>query len=118
MARTGDIDNWEYKLVKFRGFVDHERVFVRKEKDGNVGFMVFAPFITSQVLPALAQYDKPNSRTTYNGFWVNLGWVPADNTHDYDGSSPLEPIVRSFISLFETLNGYLKPSSFFLIAFK
>ena len=45
--RDNNLKNWEYKLVKLRGYFKDERFFVRRARDGRMGYLVFAPFITS-----------------------------------------------------------------------
>jgi len=39
--------NWEYKVIKIKGWFREERFFVRRSRDGKDGYLVFAPFITS-----------------------------------------------------------------------
>lgn len=41
------LEDWEYQVVKLDGFFGYERIFVRKTKNGRVGYCVFAPFVTA-----------------------------------------------------------------------
>lgn len=74
------LKNWEYKLVKLKGYFKSERFFVRRARDGKEGYLVFAPFVT-----ALQSTDIPeaahNPNLEYSVF-VNLGWVPLENKGD------------------------------------
>ncbi len=90
---TGRLIDWEYKLVKLRGYFREERFFVRRERDGQVGYLVLAPFITGIV-------DNDNSRQGQNppnehAVIINLGWVPKDNLDDIQMSSEPIPLLVS-----------------------
>jgi len=87
--RDSSLKEWEYRLVKLTGYFKEERFFVRKTRDGRVGYAVFAPFIT-----AMDDYDlkKDNNANPMleHGLMVNLGWVPIENKGDIEmGSEPI-----------------------------
>lgn len=46
MGRNAARD-WEYKYVRMTGYFREERFFIKREKDGKKGYLVFAPFVTA-----------------------------------------------------------------------
>jgi len=92
--RDGNINDWEYRLVKLKGYFKEERFFVRKTRDGRVGYAVFAPFITAIEDNDVKRETDANPILEY-GLMVNLGWVPIENKNDIEmGSEPIPPLVR------------------------
>jgi len=88
----GTLSDWEYKLVKLQGYFKEERFFVRKTKDGRVGYCVFAPFVTAMDDYDLKKDTNANPMLEY-AVMVNLGWVPIENKDDIEmGSEPIPPI--------------------------
>jgi len=86
---NSNLNDWEYRLVKLTGYFKEERLFVRKARDGRIGYSVFAPFIT-----AMDDYDlyKDNNANPMleSGIMVNLGWVPIENKGDVEmGTEPI-----------------------------
>jgi len=90
--RSNDIDDWEYRLVKIRGYFREDRFFVRREREGRTGYMVLAPFIT-----AIEDYEPlrttaANQQCEY-GLMVNLGWVPIENKGDITRAADPLPLL-------------------------
>jgi surfeit locus 1 family protein len=48
--RAHNIVDWEYRLVKVYGYFKDERAFVKRQRNGQDGYLVFAPFITAKTL--------------------------------------------------------------------
>lgn len=97
--RDGNVQDWEYRLIKLKGYFKEERFFVRKTRDGRVGYSVFAPFITAIENNDIKRETDANPILEY-GLMVNLGWVPIENKDDISmGSEPIPPLV-SLIVLF------------------
>lgn len=79
-----------------RGFFEEERLFVRKVKDSQPGFMVLAPFVTSLDGGGAGQNVAGALDENYlrSGLLVNLGWVPAEHKNDIGtGREPLPVLV-------------------------
>lgn len=94
--RNGNLNDWEYKLVKLTGYFKEERFFVRKVRDSRVGYAVFAPFVTAMEDFDLRKDTNANPMQEY-GIMVNLGWVPIENKGDIEmGGEPIAPIVTCF----------------------
>ena len=74
--------DWEFDLVKMRGFFKEERFFVARKKDGKDGFAVFAPFVTSLVNANAHPYEVDIEKCS--GIMVNMGWVPASEQGSID----------------------------------
>jgi len=72
--------NYEFDIVKMRGYFKEERFFVQKSKDGKKGYAVFAPFVTSHTNLNTHPYRGP--QTNVCGIMVNLGWVPVDSRNE------------------------------------
>jgi len=90
--RDGNLNDWEYRLVKLTGYFKEERFFVRKVRDGRVGYAVFAPFVTAMEDYDLRKDNNANPMVEY-GIMVNLGWVPRENKDDIEmGGEPIPPI--------------------------
>jgi len=70
------LKDWEYRLVKIKGNLRKERIFVRRTKEGRMGYYVMASLITSE--------RKQSNQTVLleNGVVVNLGWVPLENKEE------------------------------------
>jgi surfeit locus 1 family protein len=86
--------NYEFDLVKMRGYFKEERFFVQKTKDGKKGFAVFAPFVTSH--QDLNTHPNRLPNTNASGIMVNLGWVPVDRKSEISlDSEPLGSIDLS-----------------------
>ncbi|CAD8044894.1 unnamed protein product [Paramecium primaurelia] len=82
-----NIRQWEYKLVKLYGYFRDERFFVRREREGRDGFLVFAPFVTAL---QFNDTEQDPEQTTKSQVMVNLGWVPKDNISDIQmGQEPI-----------------------------
>jgi SURF1 family len=107
------IDKWEYKLVKMIGYFREERVFVRRVRNGQEGFLVLAPFVTAN------KFQDPSLRATGQNYplepalIVSLGWVPHENVEDIEMSSEVLPLLVSpffllrvphFIRVFNSLD--------------
>jgi len=92
--QSNNLKEWEYKLVKLTGYFKEERFFVRKLRDGKVGYCVFAPFVTAMEDNDLRKDNNANPMLEY-GIMVNLGWVPKENKNDIEMggevSPPLDP---------------------------
>lgn len=90
---SGDVKDWEYKLVKLKGYFREERFFVAREKDGKPGFLVFAPFMTAlHELDTIRKHDVNTPVET--GIFVNLGWVPSENKDDIEMTSEPVPFLE------------------------
>lgn len=89
-----DLKSWEYQLVKMKGYFKDERFFVRRTRDGRLGYLVFAPFVTAvQETDFVKREGNPNPKIEFS-ILVNLGWVPVENKKDIElGNQPLPPIV-------------------------
>jgi len=81
--------DWEYKIVKMQGYFKEDRFFIRRERAGKEGYLVFAPFITS-IKSTDHTGDNPANPNVETGIFVNLGWVPLENRSDIELSN--EPI--------------------------
>ena len=93
-VRENNVKDWEYKLVKLKGYFKDQRFFVRRRRDGKEGFLVFAPFVTAieRVNHRLKQKDL--LPVEYSVF-VNIGWVPLENKKDVElGGEVSPPLVR------------------------
>ena len=90
-----NLDEWEYKLVKMKGYFKDERFFVRRTRDGRLGYLVFAPFVTAVENQDFAKREiniNPNVEIT---ILVDLGWVPLENKKDIEmGNEPIPPLVK------------------------
>jgi len=97
----GKTEDWEYKLVKVRGFFSNQRVYVKRQRDGKDGYLVFAPFYTYHQNPhphnPLIIEDKFHELDgAAGGLMVNLGWLPAEHKKDIDfKETNIEPIDLS-----------------------
>lgn len=89
---TGKLADWEYKLVKIRGFFKEERFFVRREKEGKVGYLVLAPFVTA--LNDVDYRRGGNNPPVEHSVIVNLGWVPAEHLDDITMTSEPIPLLE------------------------
>jgi surfeit locus 1 family protein len=78
--REDNLNDWEYKLVKIKGYFKEQRFFVRRKRDNKEGYLVFAPFITAREVYDTNE-ESPNYPAEF-GLMVNLGWVPLDNKND------------------------------------
>lgn len=91
----GNLENWEYKIVKVRGYFKTQRIYVRKYKDGKPGFAVFAPFITSVIDARTREQRIANGKNLEeSGVMVNLGWVPSENKNEVSGTDEPLPLVE------------------------
>lgn len=86
------IKDWEYKLVKLRGCFREERFFIRRERDGKDGYLVFAPFTTAKLFGHPDGSDESAKRVEFSLF-VNLGWVPKENLKDIERTTEAVPIL-------------------------
>lgn len=86
--------DWEYRVVKIRGFFQKGRIFVRKDRDGKKGYSVFAPFYTTDIdLDNNPMARMRSSQRLRIGTMVDLGWVPLEHVEEIkDSSDPLELI--------------------------
>ena len=94
--KENSIKNWEYKIVKVKGYFKDERFFVRRKRDDKDGYLVFAPFITAY--EGIEMDDRSNINPNVEfGLFVNLGWVPLDNKDDITmGNDPVPLLVITF----------------------
>lgn len=87
------IDQWEYQLVKMRGYFKEERLFIKRERNGKPGYIVLAPFITAN------KFQDPTIRAAgqnyplENGLMVSLGWVPKENLGDIEMGQEVLPLL-------------------------
>lgn len=92
-VRENSVKDWEFKPVTLRGYFKDERFFVRRQRDGKDGFLVFAAFVTAvdRVNHRLKQKDLlPIEHSVF----VNLGWVPFDRKGDVElGGEVVAPLV-------------------------
>ena len=90
-----NLKDWEYKIVKIRGYLGPGRVFVRKDKDGKKGYSVFAPFFTvNQNLDNNPDRRMRTSSQLEVGISVDLGWVPIEHRTEISmNTNPLEVIT-------------------------
>jgi len=65
------------------GYFREDRFFVHRQKHGEPGYLVFAPFITSIK-------SKRTAKPYENGIMVSLGWVPSENAKEITKNA--EPI--------------------------
>lgn len=95
---TGNVNDWEYKLVELKGYFKDERFFVRRTKDSRLGYLVFAPFVTAKkTLEAVKRENVVNGQVEHTIF-VNLGWVPLEHKKDIEmGNEPIPMLVRNLI---------------------
>lgn len=87
------IDNWEYQLVKVRGYFNQERFFVRKERNGKGGYIVLAPFITSTRFQDQTVRASGQNYPLEYGVMVSLGWVPEENLGDIQMTQEVLPLL-------------------------
>lgn len=96
-VRDNNVKDWEFKRVTLRGYFKDERFFVRRQRDGKDGFLVFAAFVTAvdRVNHRLKQKDLlPIEHSVF----VNLGWVPFDRKGDVElGGEVVAPLVNMHI---------------------
>lgn len=108
--RDSNTSNWEYRLVKLRGYFKEERFFVAREKDGKDGFLVFAPFVTAVQDPEPQKRNDANPVVEHQVF-INLGWVPSESKGDIKmGNEPipnLEAPENNDLSEEERYTGFL-----------
>jgi surfeit locus 1 family protein len=91
----GNLDDWEYKLVKIRGYFKEHRIYVRRRKDGKDGYAVFAPFITaSENLSPDPTAPVEHPQIAEHGVMVNLGWIPVENKNEVKGTDEPLPLVE------------------------
>ncbi|EAR97347.2 SURF1 family protein (macronuclear) [Tetrahymena thermophila SB210] len=108
-VRENNVNDWEYKLVKMRGYFKDQRFFVRRKRDGKEGFLVFAPFVTAveRVNHRLKQKDL--LPVEYSVF-VNLGWVPVENKKDVELGGevcpPMDAPTDSTLFVNDTFTGF------------
>ena len=92
--RDGNLNDWEYRLVKLTGYFKDERFFVRRTRDGRVGYSVFAPFVTAMEDYDYKKDNNANPMLEY-GLMVDLGWVPSENKGDIElGGELVAPLVN------------------------
>jgi len=87
------IKNWEYKLIKIKGYFKEERFFIRRQRGDKEGYLVFAPFVTART----KLESDPNSTANpplETSIFVNLGWVPLENKGDIEMSSEPVPVLE------------------------
>lgn len=95
---SNEILAWEYKLVKIRGRLKRERYFIRRFKEGRLGYVVLAPLITASAT------EDSNQAPAETGIIVNLGWVPHEYRDEYEKNGNLVPInVFFFLHFFHKL---------------
>jgi cytochrome oxidase assembly protein ShyY1 len=80
--RDDKIDDWEYHLVKLKGRLGPDRIFVRKPFEGRMGFDVMAPLYTSE------RTKSNDTALLENGIIVDLGWVPAEKKEEVLPKTP------------------------------
>ena len=92
--------DWEYKLVKLKGYFKDQRFFVRRRRDGKEGFLVFAPFVTAieRVNHRLKQKDL--LPVEYSVF-VNIGWVPLENKKDVELGGEVSPPLVNLLTIWK-----------------
>eukprot|EP01017_Pseudomicrothorax_dubius_P005730 TRINITY_DN11507_c0_g1_i9.p1 TRINITY_DN11507_c0_g1~~TRINITY_DN11507_c0_g1_i9.p1 ORF type:complete len:282 (-),score=66.52 TRINITY_DN11507_c0_g1_i9:62-907(-) len=85
--RDGTLADWEYRPVKLRGYFKDERFFIKRERDGQEGYLVLAPFVTAVKRPVI--FPAGNSPREHSVL-VSLGWVPKDQKSSIEmGGEPL-----------------------------
>lgn len=91
-----DPQEWEYKVVKVRGYFTPARVFIKKTKDGKDGFSVFAPFYT-HTNQARFEFDAENETMPPSkddaGLMINLGWVPSEHKDEIEQTDEPLPLL-------------------------
>ena len=92
-----NLHDWEYKLVKVKGYFKDERFFIRRTRDGRLGYLVFAPFVTAvEETDTVKREGNPNPAVEVT-VMVDLGWVPLENKKDIEmGNEPIPPLVLWF----------------------
>lgn len=85
----GKAEEWEFKLLKVKGFFGSQRFFVKRERGGKDGYLVLAPFYTYH--HKMGPYNSAIDEDRYHeyqgaagGLMVNLGWLPAEHKKDMD----------------------------------
>ncbi len=81
-------DSWECRRVRIRGYFQQERFFVKRERAGKQGYLIFAPFVT-----AIKRLKKA-ARPAETSCMVMIGWVPEENIGDIELTmEPVEPLA-------------------------
>ncbi len=92
---TRSLEDWEYKLVKMRGYFKDERFFIRRTRDGRLGYLVFAPFVTAVEQTDFVKRENIINPPVEITVLVDLGWVPLENKKDIEmGNEPIPPLVN------------------------
>jgi hypothetical protein len=95
--RCDNVDSWEYKLVKMRGYFEPERIFIRREKNGKFGYLVFAPFVSAHLVGDGRQFEQEGAmEIAKTGVFVNLGWVPHENVDEIECTNEPLPLLVNF----------------------
>lgn len=88
------LDDWEYKLIKMKGYFKDERFFVRRTRDGRLGYLVFAPFVTAVEDLDYVKREANQNPPVEVTILVDMGWVPLENKKDIElGNEPIPPLV-------------------------
>jgi len=76
-----------------RGYFKEERFFIRRERGGKNGYLVFAPFVTALRKPMAPGNESINPPYEHS-IWVNLGWVPSENKEDITMGNDPVPLLE------------------------
>lgn len=91
--QEGHLKNWEYRPVKLQGYFKEERFFVKRDREGKAGYMVFAPFVTAMEDNDPYKDTGANPMAEY-GLMVNIGWVPQENKDDIEMGGEVVPALE------------------------
>lgn len=91
-VRENNVRDWEFKPVTLRGYFKDERFFVRRNRNGSDGYLVFAAFVTA-VERVNHRLKQKELLPIEHSVFVNLGWVPFDKKADVELGGEVAPAI-------------------------
>lgn len=106
------MDKLEGSKVTVTGELQPGRFIVKRNRAGQEGYIVLAPFIVNRE----ARYSRFETQTENTKFMLNLGWVPKESKHRIKEAAPID--VLKFDELPEELaNDWDAPAKSTITAF-
>lgn len=88
--------DWELRKVSLTGYFMSDRFFVRKELNGQPGFLVIKPFVTAFLsTPDVLLPDEEERLSKPRGILVSTGWIPAGQARNFEEPKIGTPVVAS-----------------------
>lgn len=78
--RLSNTEDWEFRRVRLFGTFGPALMFVRRERRGKPGYLIFAPFYTAHQVGGEWMEDQPaeiGKPIAHLGMMVCIGWTPA-----------------------------------------